>query len=330
MAYTTKIAGIDVTSYITDKPNLSVKKNDVGELVEVPNITLIAFNERNIFTVGNTQSIFESDSQGESVEILEGNETVYSGEVRQCTPAQNKMVNIETTAKINQILNLTMPSYIAAQKTFSEHSWDIYGQFGISVDSHSYLRAKEFQEDNILQCRVNIPVTSVESLLSIQQFLANAGLCRHYFIGDTAYMEVGEPISGPSPMHTFGDSEILEITGYSLIESPHYDGYNVLTDAGTAYLYGDEIATLDCGSDKNFVMPTSEAGINWGEAMIRITGTKRHSISITLAVSKYTQWMSSQSIFRVESDYMGIYENFEVVGLDYSSNLGITISGESV
>ena len=329
--YTFIISGLDITDWIREKPNLVYRRSNVGELIELPNVNLIGDNTKNVWAPGHENSIFTEDYIGESVKIYESDILIYEGQVRNVTISNaGRIATVSSTAKINEILNAQQPAYISTIKTFAEHSEDIYKQYGIEIDTISYNRSKELQEDNLLQCRVNIAISHNQSLMQIQQWLAQAGLCRHYFIGNIAYMDFFDPNETRYSMHTFTDSDIFDIQNYQLLEKQVYSGYEVITSTGTASKSGlYMVPTLDGNTDKPFIIVTPETGYNWGDLQVEISELEQFNLTVNLCKSKYTEWLQLTSVITIQSDRYGINKEFEIISMNPSSDLGVSIEGVS-
>lgn len=329
--YNITIAGIGVTEFIKEQPRLPRQKGAIGQLIEIPSVTLLADNTKGVFTPGGDNSIFPSSFRGDPIIITKDGDTIYEGEIRNVMPQNAGMVaNIECTAKINRILQASLPGFISDQKTFAELSREIYALYGVETDDYSYERSRVCQEDLLLQARANVRLDSQLSVLSAQQWLANVGLCRHYFIGNIAYMDFVDTNQVSTPMGTFTDSDILEIRSYGLIDEDPYDGYEVITAGGTASKAGLNIpGTLDAGVDKDFVIASPETGYNWGDAMIALTNHERYRIEVWLTKG-VSQSLDLGTHFAVNSVVTGIVREFEVVGVEESSLIGPIIIGESI
>lgn len=330
--YRIEIGGIDVTDWIVEKPVLPFLKGGVGEVIQIPNISLIGDNTDKIFSPLHPYSIFQTDWVGMKVEIFENDLMIYDGEVRNSVISDaGRDCVIETTAKVNRELSKGMPIYIGDIKTFSEHSQDIYEDFGIEVDPVSYAKTKELQEDYLLQCRVNIGVQQKMSLLQSQQWLTNVGICRHWFQGNTAYMEMYDPNQTRYPLYTFTDSDVLDIMEYNAVEKTLYNGYTVVCANGIlAQKAGDsKVPTIDADSDKAFIFSTPETGYNFGDKMIEVSEVDKYRLVVQFTKSSYAEWLSMNTVFTFQSDRYGFTKVFEVVGLDKSSNISIKVTGET-
>lgn len=327
------ILGLDVTDWVKEIPSLPISRGEIGSLVELPNIDIIVDNSKQVFTPLNPNSIFITDWRGGEVIVKRDGSPIYIGELRNVV-LQNAGLSatIQSTAKINRILNANLPTYQSAQKTFAELSKDIYeNQFNIETDPISYGRSQAKQESLQLQARVNITSYSESTLISIQEYLAKAGICWHYFINQVAYMDFSDPNEVFIPVFTFTDNDIIDIQNYSLQEDNTYDGYEVITEAGSAKKVGvNMIPTLDATSGKGVVMSTIESGLNWGDTQLLLSNRETYSVQVHLAKRNETGWLKLGSAFVLDSTVFGINKTFQVLGIDDSSQLGPIVTGESV
>lgn len=331
--YLITVSGLDMTNWIRENPVLPISKSGLGELTEIPNLTLIGDNTNHVWTPLHQNSIFDVGWRGSEIKVFKDNILSYEGEVRNSILSNDgRIANIQTTAKINRILNAQMPPYFEDLKTFAEHSQDIYEkQFGIEIDPVSYTRSREKQEDLAMQVRANIHVDAKQSILQVQQFLADAGMCRHYFISNIAYMDFVDPETERISLHEFSDNDILEISNYQLIEQDIHDGYEVITAAGTARKAGlNKVPIIDMQSDKSFVMASVAGGYNWGDRQILLSERQRYTITVFLAAGNYSSWLNLDSVITINSELFGFKKDFEIVSIDDSNLLGIIIIGESI
>lgn len=330
MSYEVYVSGLDMTDWIREEPILINRKGGIGELIEIQSLSLIGDNTKNIWSPGHPNSILDDAFVGDSVTIYKDSELIFEGEIRNISISNTgRDANIALTSKINTILNTYLPYFISEIKTLAEISQDIYTQFGIATDTASYTRAKEKQEDLLLQCVANVRATTNMTVLSAQQWLANAGLCRHYFIGNTAYMEFVDPDETVTLLTTFTDEDILNVSDYTFLEINNYNGYEVITATGTESLSGSNNAPiLDANSDKPFVFTTPGSGYNWGDNYIALTSRNQFKITFQLTESNnYANWLTLNSLIGIQSDNFGINKNVEIISIDDSPLLGPIVEG---
>lgn len=332
MNYLIKIGGIDVTNWIREIPSINYGRGGIGQLVEIPQITLIGDNTKGVFVPGGNNSILADDFNGDPVVIYKDDELIYEGELIDCDVSNyGRVCNLTVSAKVNKVLQPIVPGFTSPQKTFAELSQDLYTLFGVQCDRVSYGLAKTRQETYALQAIANIPIDSNSNLMTIQQFLANAGFCRHYFVGSVAYMDFEDIDPTPSPIYVFEDQHIIDISNYQTIQGEPWDGYQVNTLVGLADKVGtNPVPSLDVGIGNQFMVATLEMGYNWGDLMEQYSAKRRYSITIHLANGSYTSWLTLYSHFQVQSNLFGINKVFKVLSIDESSKLGMVITGESL
>jgi hypothetical protein len=330
--YRIEIAGIDVTNWIREKPNLSIQKGDLGDIVELPNLILVGDNTKHIFTPKHPNSIFTTAWIGDKIKIYRNEDIQYEGLIRNVSVTDaGRLAQIETTDLVNFKLGLQMALFTQNVKTLAELSQEIYTLYGINTDSVTYTRSKEIQEDWLLQARANVNVTQQNTLLQTQQWLTQAGIARHWFVNGTAYYQVYDPDETRYSMHTFTDDDIMDITEYDLIEKNEYDGYTVVC-AGSVLAEkpgSNTIPVLNADSNSPFVFVTPETGHNWGERTIEISKKEQYSIKVVLTRSKYTEWLTMRSNFTIQSTRYGFTNTFQTLLLDYSSDLYVILGGVS-
>lgn len=330
--YTVTITGIDVSRWIRDIPAIPRNKGSLGTLADIPGLTLVGDNTKQVWNPEHPNSVLDANWRGEPVVVTINGDRVYEGEMRNVILSEEgRVATIELTSRINRILSTNFPFYYADLLTFAEISASIYASFGINWDSTSYARAKVQQQYYGLQARTSINPGAQLSLLTCQQFLANAGFCRHYFVKNVAYMDFIDPYTARTSMGTIVDDDILDISDYSLIEQDDYNGYQVQTATGLAIVNGSTMApTLELGADKPFIMPTPAGGHEWGKLMIAYSEGNKYSITTHLAKGQITSWLDLDSIITINSAKFGINKQFEVISIDDSNRLGPIVTGESL
>jgi len=323
------ISGLDLTKYILSLDSIQTAKTDLGELVEIPNVGMTGDNTKNIFTPGSPNTIFQSGWMGEPVKVYRDDLLIYSGELRNVDFQSNgRRAKIETTSRVNKILNAAIGSYYHDTASIAEISENIYLQYNIPTDNASYERAKILQTQWGLQVEARITPSMAMTVMQAQQWLANAGICRHYFINDTAHMDIIDPNEVLGYAVEFDDSDIIELSSYSLSEVQPYDGYEVISAAGSFSEPGlNQAPTLDANTDKAFILNNPSGAIKYGELQMEISGLENYRITFSAKRSSKVEWLSMTSTFRVKTDRLGIDKVFKVLSIDKSSNLSATITG---
>jgi len=325
-------AGIDVTEWVRSFPGLQLRKSELGQLIQLPDISIEMDNTKQIWTPGHPNTILDELWQGEPILIHQDDILIYEGEINNVAISlQGRVATVSVGAKVNRVLGTQIFFFESTQKTFAEISEALYLQFGVTTDATSYQIVREKQEDLLFQSTANINLNTNYSLLQAQQWLMDAGMCRHYFIGNTAYIKMLDPNETNLSLHTFVDSEILDVMDYTLIDRQHYDGYEVITAIGTARVVGVNPAPqLDAGVQNPFTISTLGFGFNWGDNQIDWSTGDKYRIQIHLAAGDFSSWINLETYFRIESERMGINRTFETISIDESSLLGPIIEAESV
>lgn len=335
------ISGNDCTDYIHTIPQLPQRKSEVGQLLEIPLLYLTCDNTEHLWTPGHSNSILDHTWFGEPIHLYREDELLFEGELSNIQWSNfGQTAELEVSAKINRLLTIQVMSFQASTKTFAELSQEIYQQFGIPTDQASYAMSQQHQETYAFQARAQLffgmngtrgMQSSQQTLLQVQQFLANAGLCRHYFLGNTAYMEFESPNPPAYPVYVFTDKELLQCNDFHLLQQEPWDGYEVHTAMGTASKLGTHMPpVLNVDADQPFCVDSLEMGYNWGDIMLEYAQHERYFLSALLADDSPAAWLTLQSIIQIEFERTGIHGLFQLVGLDDSPTLGTLIYAESI
>jgi hypothetical protein len=187
--YTVYISNLDFTDYILEKPVLALRKNDVGNLIEIPNVDLVLDNSEDLFTPEHPNCIFTGAWDDRVVTLYEDSLRLYSGYVREFTVTERgQQANLTLTATINRKVGAAMLPTYADQSTPAEHSRAVYQQFGIETDLRTYEYAIARQIEMELVCRICHTLEHNQTLMEFQQFLANLRICPHYFYDNHTYI----------------------------------------------------------------------------------------------------------------------------------------------
>lgn len=331
MEYRVELANIDISRWVINKPGVVYTKNRLGELAEIPNAEILVDNGYHVFTPFHAQSIIQ-DERERTLEIYEDDLLIYEGLLRHSRiNTQDKTATLQTTARINRIVgNIMTPVNDLTIQSFAEISEYLYTLYNIEIDNVSYYRTQKKQQDLGLLGWINHTYEHGSSVMEIQQFLANAGFSKHYFIGNKAYMEFVDPFETVYPIYTFTDDDIITIDNYTPLEKVPYDGYVVNTAAGSATKIGLNMApNLDCDPSRPIIMATPSGGYYWGDYQIELAAKLQNEITLRLVKSKYAYWLGMQTTFEIDSTSEGINETFIVTSIDKSDDIAVVVTGET-
>ena len=332
MRYTITLAGIDVTEWVREQPTFENRKSEIGGFLELQNVDLMMDNTSDLFVPGGTRSIVDADFVGDPVLILDNLLIVYEGEVKAVTISDNgRTAQIYTTNRLNRKVNAALATYTDELYTFAELSERLYGFIGVEVDNASYTRAKTKQTALLMQGRIQVTPQSQTTVQQLQYQLASIGMCRHYFVDNKAYMEYYDVDDVRTIAHTFTDEDLIDVQTLESIERDVYDGYDVVTQSGTASKLGTfPLPSINADSTQTIMIPTIETGINIGEQWIKTSAKERTRITASLNTSTAAKALSFQSAFRITSDVMGFLRDYEITAYDGSGQIRILIEGESI
>lgn len=331
MSYEFFIDGIDLAEYLIEYPQTPNIKTNIGELVELQNLSFRLKNLDNSWTPDDPNFLLHPEGKEEPVIFKKDGIIIYTGLTRNAALSdRGRVATLNTTSKLNQILNAALPETILDQLTLSEISKELYLHYGVETDDRSYNRSKRKQELHAIQATTNVNLNQKTTMLQAQQFLANVGLCYHYFVNEVAYMEyydIDTPVNPP----TFTDDDILDLENYERIERPNYTGYSVNTAAGLAYEAGSNMApVIEADQNQCFIINTLGAGFNIGDALIALSNRDQWKIKLRLTHSQWSESLDLTSFFKIQSTVTGIDQTFYCVFLDQGQPLEIIVEGLTV
>ena len=330
--YRVMLSGINITDWVITKPSIIYSKNRMGELSEIPNADILVDNKRHVFTPLHANSIIQ-DVREREVLIYENSLLIYKGYLRNSlNSTDDTTALLQCTASINKVIGATfIPISNPSLLTFAEISAYIYGLYNIEIDGYSYERSREKQEDLGLFGILNHTLDHLQKVMEIQQWLANAGICKHYFVSDKAYMEFVDPFETVYSMYTFTDDHIISIDNYNPIEKTEYDAYTVNTVVGTARKEGlVEISPLEATTINPVAMINIGGGYLWGDYQIELSKKRQDEITVRLVKTKEAFWLGLNSVFTIQSETEGIEANFILTSIDKSNDIYVVVTGESV
>jgi len=322
--------GIDITKFVIDLPTLPNAKPDWGQIPSLPFLNITVRSDG--FEFHNTHPVsllYQKRLDTLTLIVKQFDIVMWSGFLQDVhSDFKNKRATLIGEASIQQKLNLTgridttlFTPAIVARNLLVLHN--------IPVDEASFSAADAILDD--IPCRVQLNPSVLEwtgTVADILQLLASAGIGRFYLnqVGEIGFDTY---IVDTSPL------QALEIFDDRIRQWPKItdESMEVMEGFTVKYMHGEEkevggdnLATMDFGSESTIQVVTPAAAIYIGSQWVELS--KRIYNRVEIAITKELGWLIMLGSFlRLNSVLLGIDRSMEVIGIDDGDPKWVKITG---
>lgn len=331
MSYIINYRGYDITEYCLPISGLENRKGSYGDLVYYPNLTVVVDNTKEIFTQNHPNAIISSNWLGDQVEIFKDGELLFDGRLRNINLTKvGNQAELQLTSAIDEVLNANLITYESGLKTLAELSEDLYLAYGIEIDYVSYETARIWQNIFGIKAKLAYVPPSSMTLIQAQQWLADTGLCRHYFIGNKAYMQFINQSETKPVTYVFTDNDIIDIQ-LTKMEKEYYDSYVVNTLQGQALGAGSKaMPAIDGGSGSAFIFPYLITGVNIGTLLLNYVQSDISKVTVSLIRNDASNYITLNTYISLQGNKLGQTYDLEILSIDKSDDSSVTLECETI
>jgi len=165
---------------------------------------------------------------------------------------------------------------------------------------------------------MNVVPGTDQDIATLQKSLADNGLCRHYFVGNTAYMDYWFKETYDSSI-TLDDTQIIEVV-VKPVELVEYNGYSIKTAVGDAVQWGTKsMPSNDLSVSQPIQLMTLEGGYNIGNLRIEYSQQKYlEEISTSIRSDTFSESLRIGSIVYLDSDYYDKQAKIEICSIQFN------------